>query len=133
MDTIIVLDDEPNNLNIISLLLRSHGYDVLEASSGREGIQVSNNHVGPIQLVVTDLQLGIFSGTDVAIKLTDSRPEMSVLFISGTPLNGWGNRDRHLFDSFPPNSVDFPEKPFGERALTEKVSRLLQNEAAMHV
>src|SRR5436305_15045897 len=103
MDTIIVLDDEPNNRNIISLLLRSHGYDVLEASSGREAIQVSNNHVGPIQLVVTDLYLGIFSGTDVAIKLTDSRPEMSVLFISGTPLNGWGNRDRHLFDSFPPN------------------------------
>ena len=133
MNTIIVLDDEPSNLNIISLLLRLQGHDVLQASSGQEAIEVSTRHRGPIQLAVADLQLGISSGTDVAVDLTKSRPEMAVLFISGTPLNGWGHRDRDLFDSFQPNAVDFLEKPFGERALTEKVSHLLQREAAMHV
>jgi two-component system cell cycle sensor histidine kinase/response regulator CckA len=133
MDTILVLDDEPNNLNIISLLLRARGFDVLEASSGEEAIKVSNNHFGPIPLVVADLQLGTSSGADVAVELIDFRPEMSVLFTSGTPLNGWGNRDRHVFDSFPPNAVDFLEKPFCERSLREKVCRLLQREAEMHV
>lgn len=133
MDTILVLDDEPNNLNVISLLLRTRGFDVLEASSGREAVEVSNNHLGRIPLLVADLQLGISSGADVAVELTDSRPEMSVLFTSGTPLNGWEDRDRQLFDSFAPNAVDFLEKPFGERALAERVSHLLQKEAEMHV
>ena len=116
MDTILVLDDELNNLNVISLLLRARGFDVLEASSGEEAIKVSSNHFGPIPLVVADLQLGTSSGADVAVELIDFRPEMSVLFTSGTPLNGWEDRDRHLFDSFPPNAVGFLEKPFCERA-----------------
>jgi len=133
MDTILVLDDEPNNLNIISLLLRARGFDVLEASTGQEAIEASNNHFGPIPLVVADLQLGTSSGTDVAVELIDSRPEMSVLFTSGTPLNSWEDRDRQLFDSLPPNAVDFLEKPFGERALAERVCHLLQREAEMHV
>jgi CheY-like chemotaxis protein len=67
MDTIIVLDDEPSNLNIISLVLRLQGHDVLQASSGQEAIEVSTRHLGPIQLVVADLQLGSSSGTDVAV------------------------------------------------------------------
>jgi CheY-like chemotaxis protein len=126
MDTILVVDDEKTNLNIISVLLRLEGYDVLEASSGPGAIEISNCQHRPIQLLVTDLELGTLSGTDVATKILEARPKMAVLFISGTPLNAWRERDRSIFYSLKRKAVDFLEKPFILRPLAEKVCRLIQ-------
>ena len=58
MDTILVVDDKPTNLNIISHVLRSEGYEVLEASSGPGAIEISNGQHQPIQLLVADMQFG---------------------------------------------------------------------------
>ena len=132
MDTILVVDDEPTNLNIISVLLRLEGYDVLEASSGSDAIEVSNCQHQPIQLLVTDLQLGTVSGTDVAMEILKSRPEIAVLFVSGTPINEWGIRDRNIFRSLKRRAVDFLEKPFALRPLAEKVYRLIKRDALLH-
>jgi len=126
MNTILVVDDEPTNLETVSLLLRLQGYEVLKAADGKEATEISKRHHRPIQLLVADLALRTVSGTDVAMELVESWPEMAVLFMSGTPLNAWEARDRYIFDSLQPNAVDFLEKPFVPRALTEKVCRLIQ-------
>jgi len=86
MDTILVVDDEPANLSVISVLLRLEGYDVLEASSGPDAIEISSRHREPIQLLVADLGLRTVSGTDVAMEILKSRPKMAVLFVSGSPI-----------------------------------------------
>ena len=132
MDTILVVDDEPANLDIIGVVLRLEGYDVLEASSASGAIEISNCQDRPIQLLVADLELGAVSGTDVATKILESRPDMAVLFMSGTPLNGWRERDRSVFRSLKRKAVDFLEKPFVLRPLAEKVCRLIQRSAEMH-
>jgi two-component system, cell cycle sensor histidine kinase and response regulator CckA len=132
MDTILVVDDEPANLNVISVLLRLEGYDVLEASSGPDAIEISNRHREPIQLLVADLGLRTVSGTDVAMEILKSRPKMAVLFVSGSPLQAWGVRDRNIFQSLKRRAVDFLEKPFALRPLAEKVYRLVHWHAEIH-
>jgi CheY-like chemotaxis protein len=129
MDTILVVDDEPANLNVISVLLRLEGYDVIEACSGPDAIQVSNRQQRPINLLIADHQLGDVSGADVAIEILKSRPEMAVLFISGVPVNAWGVRDRNIFHSLKCRAVDFLEKPFVLRPLAEKVYSLIHRNA----
>ena len=131
MNTILVVDDEATNLNIISILLRMEGYTVLEASSGPGAIEISNCQHRPIQLLVADLELGNVSGTDVATKILESCPEMAVLFISGTPMNEWRERDRSIFHSLKRKAVEFLEKPFVLRPLAEKVRHLIQRNAEM--
>ena len=72
MDTILVVDDEAANLNIIGVLSAWKGTMCLRRLSGPRAIELSNCEHRPIQLLVTDLELGTVSGTDVATKILES-------------------------------------------------------------
>jgi CheY-like chemotaxis protein len=124
MESILVLDDDPANLHGISGVLRSEGYFVLEASNGLQVIEAGET-CGPISLFLTDMDLRRSSGTDVALKLIALYPNLPVLFISGTPRVWWTSRDVSNFKQFPPNSVDFIEKPFSVSQLLIRVRGLI--------
>jgi two-component system cell cycle sensor histidine kinase/response regulator CckA len=123
--TILVLDDEPTNLQTIAAILRQHRHNILEAATAQDAIQICKHHVGPIHLLVTDVSLPEKSGTQVALEVLESCPETHVLFISGTPLGGWTKTDRAIFSSLPPAAVDFLEKPFHVSELEMRVRKLL--------
>ena len=133
MNTILVVDDDPPNRNIVSYVLRLRGYDVLGQQTEGEAIEISDHHQRPIQLLIADLALGTESGTDVALELLEIYPEMAVLFMSGTTLSAWGERDRQIFHLLQSQDVDFLEKPFRLGALTDKVEYLMQREVEMRL
>ena len=123
MERILILDDDPANLQGIGGVLRSEGYFVLEASSGLEAIETGKN-CGPISLFVSDMDLPYSSGTEVALKLLALYPNLPILFISGTPMVWWTRRDTLNFERFAPNRVDFIEKPFSPIQLLHRVRTL---------
>jgi CheY-like chemotaxis protein len=131
MKTILVLEDNPSNMQIFCILLWAKGYQVLEATTGHEAIQISNNEVGSIDLLVSDLQLPDVSGTQVALQLVESRPDLPILFVSGTPMFDWTERDLRNFRHLPAGAVDFLEKPFGVSTLEKKIKDLLHNHICM--
>jgi two-component system cell cycle sensor histidine kinase/response regulator CckA len=131
MKTILVLEDDPSNMQIFCALLWSKGFQVLEATTGHEAIQISNNEVGSIDLLVSDLQLPDLSGTQVALQLVESRPDLPILFVSGTPMFDWTERDLRNFRHLPAGAVDFLEKPFGVSTLEKKIKDLLHNHICM--
>ena len=124
MDRILILDDDPANLQGIGGVLRSERYFVLEASNGLQAIEIGRT-CGPISLFISDMDLPCSSGTDVALKLVALYPNLPVLFIFGTPRVWWTSRDVSNIQRFPPNSVDFIEKPFSVSQLLIRVRNLI--------
>jgi CheY-like chemotaxis protein len=125
MQTILVLDDDASNLKVISLVLRSRGYDVLEASSGAEAIRICKSHHQPIHLLIADVKVPDIPGTHVALRVIGSCPDSAILFVSGTAVSGWTTDDLAILERLPPGSFEILEKPFTPTALEEKVRGLV--------
>jgi CheY-like chemotaxis protein len=90
METILILDDDPANLQVIGDVLRSERYHVLEASTGLQGFETGKK-CGAMSLFVTDIELPDASGIDIALKLAQpsqfdrSDAGMRFVFNKGTP------------------------------------------------
>jgi CheY-like chemotaxis protein len=82
-ETVLVAEDEAQMRSLLRRCLASRGYQVLEASHGREALEVAARHDGPIDLLLTDVVMPHMSGKELAERLRSLRPGLRVLFISG--------------------------------------------------
>jgi DNA-binding NtrC family response regulator len=64
-------------------VLRRLGYGTLEASTGREGIQISRRMAGELDLLLTDVRVGDVSGFVVAASFREHNPGRAVVYTSG--------------------------------------------------
>lgn len=83
-ETILVVEDEPVLRDMAHVILQDCGYNILEASSGREALQVWEIHKDAIDLVLTDMVMpeGV-SGMDLAHRLLEAKPGLKLIFASG--------------------------------------------------
>lgn len=81
--TILAVDDDQAVLGLIEQSLRSAGYQVLLADSGRGALEVYDRHGAPIHLLLADVIMPDLTGPVVAQRLRSRQPELPVLFISG--------------------------------------------------
>jgi len=118
--TILLVKDDTASLIALALILRSHGYGVLECRDGDEAIQVCLKHRGPIQLLLMDFELdGSNAGPQLADRLLELSPEMQVLFMFGSPPN------KLLEAGTLPYGCTFLWKPFGPEALVRALQESL--------
>jgi PAS domain S-box-containing protein len=82
-ETVLVVEDEEGVRLLIVKILQGHGYRVLQASGGEEAIRVFKDHVGQIDLLVTDVVMPQMRGPELAARLRLLHAGMKVLFISG--------------------------------------------------
>jgi len=82
-ETILVVEDELMIREMLCESLREIGYFVLEAGEVVEATNRCREHVGPIQLLISDVVLPGMGGRELADQLTSTRGEMKVLFMSG--------------------------------------------------
>src|SRR5439155_989330 len=85
--TVLVVEDEDGVRNLVRDILQTAGYTVLEARHGAEALHVSERHVGPIHLMLTDVVMPEMSGRELAQRLAVLRPATKVLFMSGYTAN----------------------------------------------
>ncbi|MGA2714316.1 MAG: response regulator [Bryobacteraceae bacterium] len=84
--TILVVDDEPKVLSVVSGVLKDSEYQILTATTGSTGLQQSREFKGEIDLLLSDFQMpGGMSGVDLATAMTLERPQLKVLLMSGFP------------------------------------------------
>ena len=81
--TILVVDDDPRILAAVSQLLSDSRYSVLSARTGAQGLQESRAFSGEIHLLLSDFQMPVMSGVELAAAVTRERPETKVLLMSG--------------------------------------------------
>src|SRR5260370_28848686 len=106
MKTVLVLEDDPSNMQAFSVVLGLFGYSVLEATTGQEAIEAGHCH-GSIDLFLSDIDVPGPSGTEVALELIKTHPTMPVFFVSRTPMYSWPPNDLHNFRQLPPYLVEF--------------------------
>jgi CheY-like chemotaxis protein len=78
---ILVIDDEPDILEIFDGLLTSAGYEVSTAESGTAAIERAKKDV--FDLAITDLRMPGLSGVDTIAALKGINPRLPVIVISG--------------------------------------------------
>ena len=84
---ILVADDDALIRNVTTLILQQVGYFVLSAADGHEGLELSRNYPGKIDLVITDEQMPRMNGTDLCGHLMEERPGIKVLVMSGADIS----------------------------------------------
>ena len=120
-ETILLVEDEETVRNLTRRVLRGNGYSVLEVRTGAEALALSEQHPGPIHLLLTDLVLpGGMSGWDLRERLLALRPEIRVLCMSGYAYDA--AVQHHILE----RGIPFLEKPFKPAALTQKVREVLE-------
>jgi PAS domain S-box-containing protein len=82
-ERILLIEDEAPLRVLLADSLRAHGYKVLEAENGKQGIMAECTAEEPIDLLLTDVILPDISGRIVADRIVAHRPAIKVLFMSG--------------------------------------------------
>lgn len=123
-ETILLVEDDDGVRLLAQSILRSAGYTVLPASNGGEAILLSEQHQGPIQLMVTDVVMPKMSGRELATRLAPMRPEMKTLFLSGY------TDDAVLRHGILAEKMPFLQKPFKTEVLPQKVREVLDSPTA---
>ena len=119
VETVLVAEDQPEVRRLAMRILQSNGYQLLEASSGPEALELSRRHAGPIDLLVTDVIMPEMTGRELATRLRQSRPEIKVLYVSGYTADIIGREG--VLDA----EVAYLPKPFTPAQLSLKVREVL--------
>jgi signal transduction histidine kinase/ActR/RegA family two-component response regulator len=119
---ILVVEDQDEVRGFATEVLRSSGYQVMEASSGDEAMRLFEGH-GPIHLLLTDVVLRGMNGRELAEHFVRAFPAAGVLFTSGYP------DDVTARKGVPRGSVAFLPKPYSPEALTSRIAELLNSAA----
>jgi PAS domain S-box-containing protein len=119
--TILLVDDAGSLRGLIRRLLEDGGYTVLDSGDPAVALRIAQEHPGPIPLLITDVVLPGFSGSDLAARVTRTRPETRVLYVSGF-------NDDSVAPLLPPGrSYAFLKKPFTQDELLRNVRQLLDS------
>jgi two-component system, cell cycle sensor histidine kinase and response regulator CckA len=122
-ETILVVEDEIDVLNLISRILKNSGYTVLEARNGEEALEVAGKHQGTIHLILTDIVMPGLSGPETVQKFKQTHPSAHVIFMSGYS-------DKAIQHHFlMENEMVFLQKPFRPDELSNRIRELLDSRA----
>jgi two-component system, sensor histidine kinase and response regulator len=113
--TVLIVDDNPNNIKVIALSLRVHNYKIVIATNGKDAIEMVNT-IRP-DLVLLDVMMPGMDGYQACeiIKSDKKNENIPVLFL--TALN---NTDS-IVKGFEAGGVDYITKPFNQKELIIRI------------
>ena len=118
--TVLLVEDEAPLRVLAAESLKRLGYTVLQAGNGLEALAVCDQHVGSIDIVVTDIVMPRMGGVELVDKLKEKRGGFAVIFMSGyTEVAALENANIGS-DSILLN------KPFSTETLAHKIAESLQ-------
>jgi len=115
--SILVVDDDPKIVEIVSLYLKREGYRVLAAYDGRQALEMAREKRP--DLIVLDLMLPGLDGMDVCRLLRDES-DVPILMLTARA------SDEDKLHGFDVGADDYLTKPFNPRELVARVRAILR-------
>ncbi len=118
-ETVLLVEDEGAVRQLMRAVLRERGYDVLEAGSAEEAIELFEESPRTVDLLVTDVVLPGLNGDELVRSLRQRMGKLRALLISGYPRGSIGMQHK-----LPPDP-HFLQQPFSPSVLCRRVRELL--------
>jgi two-component system cell cycle sensor histidine kinase/response regulator CckA len=120
---ILFVEDEDAVRGVAAKLLRARGYEVIEAASGEEALEIAEEHAGRIDLMISDVVMPGMQGPDLLKQARQYLGSAPVMFISGYAESEFSD----LLEG--ERNVSFLPKPIDIKTLAERVKQELQKAA----
>jgi two-component system, cell cycle sensor histidine kinase and response regulator CckA len=121
-ETILLVEDDKTVRDLVREVLRDYGYKVLVAVGGENALSLAARHEAPIHLLLTDVVMPGMSGRTLANHLSESRPGMKTLFMSGY------TDDAIVHHGVLDVDTPFIQKPFPPNVLARRVRDVLDDQ-----
>lgn len=118
-ETVLLVEDEELVRQPAAMMLERHGYQVLVAAGPNEALELLDRFGGPVDVLLTDVIMPGMTGKELSEKVTASRPETRVIFMSGY------SQDVIVHQGSVAPGVVLVEKPFTTELLLGKLRKLL--------
>ena len=118
-ETILLVEDEANLRYLARQYLEKQGYKVIEAADGAVAMQIAVAHEGTIHLLLTDVIMPGMNGRELAQRISEIRPNVKILYMSGYTENVIGQ------DGTLDAGIRLLQKPFNLRDLKSMVREVL--------
>jgi len=127
VETILVVEDQVDVRQYAVAALKAYGYRVTEAASASEALTIYEREGTQIDLILTDVVMPHMSGWELVERLSERRPGIKALFMSGYAGNV--NAPQRMLDE----NTKLIEKPFSPEELAGKIRQVLGPPAARHI
>ena len=122
-ETILVVEDNPMNMELVSDILEAHGYQVLQAINGNDAIAMVQEHT--LDLILMDIQLPGLDGLTVTGIIKDNPDTSGIPIIALTAHAMRGDEEKARMAG----CDGYISKPIDTRALPETIRNLLDTQS----
>lgn len=119
MTKIMVVDDEPDTVALIKLVLETEGFEVIPAYSGRECLEKLKDEKPAV--VLLDIMMPEMDGWEVFHRIKEKYPKLPVAMLTV--------RDKDIDKMLGLHVLkvdDYITKPFGRQELVERVKKIIE-------
>ncbi len=119
MKRILVVEDNEDNMRLVSFILKKYGHEVIEARDGAEGVALAVQEKP--DLILMDIQLPDIDGLEVTRRIRASEADDVILIIALTSYAMVGDRERALRAG----CTGYIEKPINPDTFIAEIKKFL--------
>lgn len=118
--TILLVEDDPRLLGLTRVILESIGCRVISAEAPAKAIKIAQNMDNQFDLLFTDVVMPQMNGHELFLKISEIRPGIKCLFMSGY------SSDILAPKGIIEKDINFIQKPFTLKGLTDKINAIMK-------
>jgi two-component system cell cycle response regulator DivK len=123
MKTALIIEDNADNMELISFILEKGGYNILKAETGEEGVEMTLKELP--DFVILDIQLPGIDGYEVLHRIRKSEVDGSIPIIAVTSYAMSGDRERLLGAG----CNGYIEKPIEPERFIDQIKKAIGNQS----
>ena len=123
MKKVLIIEDNADNMKLITFILTKNGYQAIEAFSGQEGINMTLQELP--DLVLLDIQLPDMDGIEVLTAIRRSKTDGKPPIVAVTSYAMSGDRQRLLAAG----CTGYIEKPINPETIMQEIRRYMGEQA----
>ncbi|MBF0371476.1 MAG: response regulator [Magnetococcales bacterium] len=122
MKTALIIEDDDNNMELVTFILEASGYATLRAETGLDGVAMARNNQP--DFIILDIQLPDIQGTEVLQRIRQEESDQGkkpIPVIAMTSLAMSGDRERLLTSG----CTGYIEKPIDPEKVVSQIQKII--------